>query len=163
MAFEWQNSHSVGTGGADRLNWRNMADCCFLDHHLYLGFYHSRLTFTSSTNMFYFIHKIFLWLDCPWCWNKCPLVENEMDFFFTASQFLMNMRIVLKRNREHVLQTKLAIKVIYGTIPDEAGWKGFFYKKGKKEMKVPIFINLMSLPRWHEFPRNGESEQKINK
>lgn len=58
-------------------NWRNMADCCFLDHHLYLGVYQSRLTFTSSTHMFYFIHKISLWLDCPWCWGeKSPIVEN---------------------------------------------------------------------------------------
>lgn len=48
----------------------------------------------------------------------------------------MDMRIVLKRNQEHVLQTKLAIKVIYGTIPYEAGWKKI-YKKGKEGNKGP--------------------------
>lgn len=40
---------------------------------------------------------------CGWCWNKSPLVENEMEFFFTALQFLMNMRSVLETNQEHVL------------------------------------------------------------
>lgn len=85
MDFEWQNSHSVEGGSRHHLNWRNIADCCFLDHHLYLGFYQSQLTFTCSTHIFYFIHKISMWLDCLWCWITGPLFENKMKFLSTAS------------------------------------------------------------------------------
>lgn len=164
MEFEWQNSRSVGTGGRrHRLNWRNMADCCFLDHHLYLGFYQSRLTFTSSTHMFYSIHKISLWLDCPWCWGgKSPLVENEMGFFLPLRNFWWTWESCWKEIGNMCFKLNWLLKLFMAQYLIKQDERFLFFFKGKERNKGPQVYSSDVITTMTWVSQKLVNQQKIN-